>query len=435
MVPDWLRDAVVYEIFVDRFSNGNHHLDPPNVAAWGSAPCATGFMGGDLAGITSRLEYLADMGVSVLYLTPIFLASANHRYNTYDYFTIDPRVGTLDDFRELVAKVHRLGMRILLDGVFNHCGRGFFPFFDVMENGRASAWTGWFHVDDYPVDAYGCHRFEGWLGAAEVPEINLANPDARAYMLRVAEYWTAQGIDGWRLDAVPHVRHRAFWRELCHVVRRVNPEAYLLAEIWGDPSPWLGADFDGATNYAFRDAIVGFLFERSLTPSAFAERLERATCRDPHIAAGMCNLLGSHDTPRLWTLAGGDERLVRIALTLLFAFPGIPCVYYGDEIGLAGGAEPDNRRAMEWDERRWNADLRPLIGQLASARRSAPALCEGTWETVLADDNRGVCVFRRRSRDDECLVTVDLDAREARVGAAAEPMWPGTAGRRSATVT
>jgi glycosidase len=193
----------------------------------------------------------------------------------------------------------------------------------------------------------------------------------------------------------------------------VNPEAYLLAEIWEDPSPWLGADFDGATNYAFRDAVVGFCFERSLTASAFADRLERAARGDMRAAAGMCNLLGSHDTPRLWTLARGDERLVRMALTLLFAFPGIPCVYYGDEIGLEGGAEPDNRRTMEWDERRWNADLRPLMRALASARRSAPALREGNWETVAADDDRGVCVFRRRSRDDERVVTVDVAAREA----------------------
>jgi glycosidase len=415
VLPGWLREAVVYEIFVDRFANGNHWIDPPNAAAWGSAPGAAGFMGGDLAGIASRLEYLAGMGVNVLYLTPIFLASSNHRYNTYDYFTIDPRIGTLDEFRHLVANVHRRGMRILLDGVFNHCGRGFFPFFDVMENGEASAWAGWFRVDGYPVEAYGRHRFDGWLGAAEVPEIDLSNPGARDYMLRVAEYWTAQGIDGWRLDAVPHVRHRPFWAELRDVVRRVNPDAYLLAEIWEDPFPWLNAGFDGATNYAFREAVVQFLFARTLTASAFAACLERATSSDPCVAAGMCNLLGSHDTPRLWTLAGGDERLVRMALTLLFAFPGIPSVYYGDETGLEGGNEPDNRRAMEWDERRWNTNLRPFIHQLSARRRSVRALREGRWETDRVDDRRGLCVFRRRAGDDECLVIVDLEARSARL--------------------
>jgi glycosidase len=410
VVPGWLHEAVVYEIFVDRFANGNHWIDPPNVAEWRSAPGAAGFMGGDLAGIADRLPYLADLGVNVLYLTPIFLASSNHRYNTYDYFTIDPRVGTIDEFRLLVTGAHRLGMRILLDGVFNHCGRGFFPFFDVMENGAASAWAGWFRVDGFPVDAYGRHRFDGWLGAAEVPEIDLAHPEARAYMLRVAEYWTAQGIDGWRLDAVPHVRHRAFWGELREVVRRVNPDAYLLAEIWEDPSAWLGTGFDGATNYAFRDAVVEFLFTRTLTASAFAERLERATPPDPCAAAGMCNLLGSHDTPRLWSLADGDERLVRMALTLLFAFPGVPSLYYGDEIGLEGGPEPDNRRAMDWDERRWNVDLRPLIRQLSADRRSMRALREGTWETVQADDARERCVFRRRAGEEEYVIEVDRQA-------------------------
>jgi len=414
--PDWLRDAVIYEIFVDRFANGNRTLDPPNVAPWGSSPRVTGFMGGDLAGITSRLDYLTDMGVNVLYLTPIFLASSNHRYNTYDYFAIDPRLGSLDDFNRLVAEVHRRGLRILLDGVFNHCGRGFYPFFDVMENGAASAWADWFHIAGFPVDAYGGHRFDGWLGAAEVPEINLANPRARAYMLRVAEYWTMQGIDGWRLDAVAHVRHRSFWQELREVVRRVNPEAYLLAEIWDDPTPWLGHDFDGATDYEFCTALEQFLFEGTLTASAFAQRLDASAARQTrHSTRGMCNLVGSHDTPRIWTLAKGDEQLVRMAFTVLFAFPGVPCIYYGDEIGLDGGPEPDNRRAMEWNERRWNADLRAHIRELIAMRRSSPALCDGTWETIDADNDRGRCVFRRRAGDDECLLTVDLIARDARL--------------------
>ena len=348
MPASWLRDAVLYEIFVDRFANGDPRLDPPNVAPWGSTPLRDGFMGGDLAGITGRLDYLADLGVTLLYLTPIFLASSSDRYNTYDYFTIDPRLGSLDDFTRLVRSAHDRGMRVLLDGVFNHCGRGFFPFFDVMENGAASAWAGWFHLHGFPVDAYGACRFEGWLGSAEVPEINLANADARAYILRVAAYWTSQGIDGWRLDAVTHVRHRAFWTELREAVRRINPEAYLLAEIWGDPTPWMGDDFDGATNYDFREAVIDFLFSRSVTASAFAARLQASLARhEPHTALALCNVIGSHDTPRIWTLAGGDERLVRAALVLLVAFPGVPSIYYGDEAGLAGGADPDNRRAME----------------------------------------------------------------------------------------
>ena len=417
MRPGWLSDAVIYEIFVDRFAKYGHDAsDPPCSAAWMSAPPASGFMGGNLAGIVGRLDYLTEMGVNVLYLTPIFLASANHRYNTYDYFTIDPRVGTLDDFRKLVREVHRRGMRILLDGVFNHCGRGFFPFFDVMENGAASAWAGWFDVARHPVDAYGRHGFRGWLGSAEVPEIHLSNPEARAYMLRVAEYWTSQGIDGWRLDAVAHVRHRTFWSELRSVVRRVNPEAYLLAEIWEDPTPWLRGDFDGATNYAFREAVVEFLCTRSLTPAAFAARLASSLDRlDSGAMHGMCNLLGSHDTPRLWTVAGGDTEVVRTALTLLFAFPGIPCVYYGDEAALNGGAEPDSRCAMDWNLARWSTDLRSFIRNLAALRRATPALRSGSWETLSVDDDRGLCMFRRRAGDSVCELTVDRDSREARL--------------------
>jgi glycosidase len=196
----------------------------------------------------------------------------------------------------------------------------------------------------------------------------------------------------------------------------VNPDAYLLAEIWEDPTSWLGPDFDGATDYEFRTAVERFLLEGTLSASAFARCLEACAARQATLSTpGMCNLVGSHDTPRLWTLAKGDERLVRMTFTLLFAFPGVPCIYYGDETGLEGGPEPDNRRAMEWDRQRWNTDLRSHIRELAAMRRSSPALRGGNWETVEADDERGRCVFRRHAGDDECLLTVDLVARDARV--------------------
>ena len=414
--PDWIPKAVAYQIFVDRFCNGDPSLDPPNVVPWGSPPTAAGFMGGDLRGISKRLDYLADLGVNLVCLTPLFMSASNHRYDAYDYYRLDPRLGGMADFRELIREAHRRGIRILLDGVFNHCGRGFFPFFDVMENGAHSAWKDWFYVDGFPVDAYGEHRFASWQRAPSLPELNLANPRVRDYLLRVAEFWTAEGIDGWRMDAVRHARHREFWGELREAVRRVNPAAYVFAEIWEDPGPWLERGyFDGATNYRLRETLLEFVLHRSIGASEFARRLTTLLGRYPWpTTLGMWNLIGSHDTPRIRTLAGGDLERVKLALMLQFFLPGIPALYYGDEIGLEGGGDPDNRRAMVWEAARWSHGLRECVRKLAAMRRSLPALQRGAWAAIHANDRSGLCVLlRRHAGESAALVLHNGERRES----------------------
>jgi cyclomaltodextrinase / maltogenic alpha-amylase / neopullulanase len=404
----WARRAVFYQVFLDRFANGDPTLDPRNTQPWGSAPTSRGYTGGDLRGLTERLPYLEDLGVSAICLTPVFMSSSNHRYNTYDYRRIDPRLGTLEDFRLLLRESERRGMRVLLDGVFNHCGRGFFPFFDVMENGADSSWADWFKIEGFPLQAYGTPRFRAWLNCPELPEFNLANPAVRRYLLEVVDLWTRTGIGGWRLDAVPHVEHLCFWRELRETVRAANPSAYLLAEIWRDASPWLATGlFDGATNYPFRELVLSFVVRRSMRPSEFAGRLADLLRRTGWpTCLTMCNLVGSHDTPRLWTLARGHEAAVKAALLLQFAFPGIPAIYYGDEIGLAGGRDPDNRRTMEWRRGHWNEGLRDCVRALAGLRRASRALQEGTWRTLVADDESGTCAFARSIGLEHVVVAV-----------------------------
>lgn len=410
----WFRDAVAYQIFVDRFANGDPGLDPVNVVPWGSQPSKTGFMGGDLRGITNRLDYLVGLGVNLILLTPIFISSSNHRYNTYDYYKIDPRLGTIEDLRRLIGEAHRRGMRVLFDGVFNHCGRGFFPFFDVMENGAASEWREWFYINGFPVEAYGTHRFLAWQNTPALPEFNLANRCVREYLLRVVEFWTREGIDGWRLDAVLHVRHGEFWRELRELVLHINPAAYLLAEIWEDPKLWLDAGyFDGATNYQFRELVLKFVLEESISASDFAGRLDELVTRQPWpIALGMCNLVGSHDTPRIRTLARGNRARVKLALLLQFFFPGIPAIYYGDEIGLEGGQDPDNRRAMEWDPTRWDQDLRLFVRELTACRHTLRPLRSGAWQTIIADDHKRLCVFMRHCGAEIALLVIGNGERE-----------------------
>jgi len=404
--PSWTADAVAYQIFVDRFARGPV-VGCPGAARWRDRPDAPrAIVGGDLRGIRDRLDDLNRLGVDLLCLTPIFLAASYHRYDTHDYHRIDPRLGTLDDLRDLVAAAHRRGMRILLDGVFNHCGRGFFPFVDVMENGADSAFGDWFHITGFPVDAYGAARYRCWFDTPSLPEFDLAHPDARAHLLDAARYWTAQGIDGWRLDAVPHVEHRPFWREFRRVVLAVNPDAYLVGEIWGDPTPWLvTGDLDGATNYPLRERILDFVVRRSLRPSRLAGELARLAARNP--ATVMLNPLGSHDTPRLATLARGDAERVRLALLLLFFFPGVPALYYGDEVGMEGGQDPDNRRLMTWDPEPTGEGLRRFVGRLVRARRALAPLRRGDWRTLFTDDSHGVAAFARRWRDEEAMLVVN----------------------------
>ena len=261
-------------------------------------------MGGDLPGIVQKLDYLQDLGVNAIYLNPIFLASSNHRYNTYDYYQIDHRFGSAADFQQLLAALHRRRMRIILDGVFNHCGRGFYPFHDLVENQQASPYQDWFFVRNFPLNPYGEHQYATWHTSRNLPQFNLANREVREYLLGVARYWTRQGIDGWRLDAAADVSDPSFWQDFRTVVKQENPQAYLVGEVWADAATWLQGDrFDGTTNYELRSAIVDFLIRGVLPATAFAQRLAALIQKYAVAASAMYNLVGSHDTPRILTLA------------------------------------------------------------------------------------------------------------------------------------
>lgn len=398
---------MIYQVFVDRFARGRPA--GADLQPWGARPGHTGFMGGDLSGILERLDYVVDLGADVLCLTPIFEAPSNHRYDTADYFAIDPRLGILEDFRALVRAAHERGIRILLDGVFNHCGETFRPYLDLQESGDRSRYRSWFRTTGEADSERAPIACETWKDAPSMPLLNLGCPAVRDYVYRVATYWTRQGIDGWRLDAVPHVERREFWQGFRSVVRSINPETYLLAEVWGDARPWLdGGRFDGSTNYPLRDLLVAFAIKRSIRASRFAAELERLLGHHPSPTAHyMCNLLGSHDTSRVWTLAAGHLERLQLAFLLLFCCPGIPSVYYGDEIGLEGGEDPDNRRAMEWDRDKWSIELRRYIQRLIVVRKSHLALRAGDWQTLFVDDRLDLCVFARSCSSGTAIVAVN----------------------------
>ena len=418
--PSWVADAVVYQIFPDRFRRSGRvraqsHLP---LDSWGSEPTENCFQGGDLLGVVDALDYLQEMGINCLYLTPIFSSAANHRYHAFDYFEVDPLLGGNAAFDALIAAVHGRGMRLVLDGVFNHCGRGFWAFHHLAENGSASPYRDWFHVHSWPVRPYPAEGedcgYDAWWALPDLPKFNHANPAVREHLLAVARHWLERGIDGWRLD-VPAEVPADFWSAFRQVVRDVNPDAWIVGEVWGDARAWLGGGyFDGVMNYRLGWSSLCWVAgtglrqtyrnaEYPLNPLSTAELIEiwttTASWYRPVVNRAQMNLLDSHDVPRALHTLNGDAAALKLALLLLFLQPGAPCLYYGTEAGLAGGPEgehstgpgPACREAFPWDER-WPLDLRPWISQLTDLRRRYPDLREGAlrWSAVGNDGLQGI---------------------------------------------
>ncbi|MBQ7080520.1 MAG: glycoside hydrolase family 13 protein [Fibrobacter sp.] len=381
--PNWVKDAVFYQIFPDRFCRSAKYKAVGKFVDWDTLPTRENMFGGNLAGICEKLEYIASLGVNAIYLCPIFKSNSNHRYHTVDYFEIDPVLGTLKDFDKLVKKAHKLGLRVILDGVFNHCSRGFFQFNSLMELGKNSPYVDWFHVHGWPLHAYsGKPNYDCWWGYPALPKFNTDNPDVREYLFSVGEYWMKRGIDGWRLDVPNEIDDDSFWQEFRRRIKAINPDAYIVGEIWDEPSRWLQGDqFDGVMNYPLRKAVLAYLFdEKPIDLAEFAKRLREAF---PEGRFGVpMNLLGSHDTIRLASLPCSNLQRVKLALTLLFFLPGAPCIYYGDEIGMLGGKDPDNRRAFPWDKL-LEGQSKPIynyIRELIELRNNSPVLRDGTLE-------------------------------------------------------
>jgi cyclomaltodextrinase / maltogenic alpha-amylase / neopullulanase len=413
--PAWVRDAIFCQIFPDRFAQSSRVVKPGPLEPWDSQPTVHGFKGGDLLGIVEKLDYLVDLGINALYLTPIFASASNHRYHTYDYLTVDPLLGGDAALRELLDSAHDRDMRLILDGVFNHTGRGFWPFHHVLETGASSPYRRWFHFDEtaleagHPLLAYpppgtppGGLGYEAWWGMPALPKLNTDEPAVREYLFGVAEHWLRFGIDGWRLDVPTEIDDEAFWQEFRARCRAVNPDAYLVGEIWHLAADWLLGDrFDALMNYPLGEAILGYAggaeldltvvrahheYAGSVIPrdgvAMGAKLVELLAAYDPATVAVQLNLLGSHDAPRLRTVLGGSAARVRIATLLQATLPGASCLYYGDEIGLLGGNDPACRGAFPWDDTRWAGGLRESVRALLRLRSAEPALRDGPLTIV-----------------------------------------------------
>ena len=396
--PAWVKDAIFYQIFPDRFCRSERYHAAGKFVPWGTKPTRENMFGGNLAGIESKLTYIKSLGANAIYLCPIFKSNSNHRYHTVDYFEIDPVLGTLADFDRLVEKAHRLGLRIILDGVFNHCSRGFFQFNSLMELGPDSPYVDWFHVKGWPLNAYsGKPNYECWWNYPALPKFNTDCTEVREYLFKVAEYWTKRGIDGWRLDVPNEIDDDSFWQEFRRRVKRINRDAYIVGEIWDNPERWLQGDqFDGVMNYPFRRAVMDYLFERKGSADEFLQRLCDAF---PENRFGIqMNLLGSHDTTRIASQPRTSLDRIKLAYALMFFLPGAPCIYYGDEIGMEGGKDPDCRRTFPWDElaARKAQPIYKFIRSLTRMRLENPVLRDGKVE--IESDGDGFTVTRTLGR-------------------------------------
>jgi glycosidase len=500
--PAWTQNAVIYQIFPDRFFNGRlandpetgdpRYDDPILALPWGTLPegycrnyadgathCPWRFddtppdsspaveqprgrdyFGGDLKGVTIKLGYLKNLGVTAIYFNPIFFARSNHRYDTAGYYQIDPALGTLEDFQNLVYRANRLGIRVILDGVFNHLSSDS-PFFDRYHHypevgaceSANSPYRAWFYFHDVApgtgscVDSQGvadAATYDGWFGFDSIPVIKKDNPEVQDYFLydsnSVTRYWLQQGAAGWRMDVSGDPSFPSgYWEGFRGVVKGADPNALLISETWQKDSTLLrmlrGDRFDTTMNYRLRDAVIGLLapgpFDskgfadsgRVLAPSEFASRILSIREDTPAPAYySMMNLLDSHDTERLrWTLTPGAEttaekelntanvaeglRRQKIAALIQFTLPGAPTVYYGDEAGLTGDDDPDDRRTFPWGA--VNADLWEHYRTLSALHFKTPSLVSGDLRVLLADDAAGAVAYVRKMPAQATLMAIN----------------------------
>ncbi|NLF65953.1 MAG: alpha-amylase [Chloroflexi bacterium] len=430
--PEWVKDAVFYQIFPDRFATSSHVPKPKNLQAWDAPPTHHGFKGGDLLGVVEKLDYLKSLGVNAIYFNPIFASTANHRYHTHDYYVVDPLLGGNPAFFEMLEAAHANGFRVVIDGVFNHASRGFFQFNHLLEAGRESPYVDWFYPYGWPLNAYNENErpnYAAWWGLHALPKFNAQNPMVREFLWNVATYWLEQGVDGWRLDVPAEIDDDSFWREFRRRCKQVNPEAYIVGELWGDAHRWLSGDqFDAQMNYPFMRAALGFFgghnldqrdtihtglgYIQTLDATGFAQALTAMHEKyHPEIVQAQLNMLGSHDTPRVFTIVNGDLSTLSLLFLCQMTVAGAPNIYYGDEIGLPGGRDPDSRRAFPWhDEASWRTDLLADVRRFVALRHSTPALRRGDFRVLYAE--RQVVVFQRRLGDEVAVVAFNAGFHE-----------------------
>ena len=402
--PSWVEGTVWYQIMSDRFCRGSHGPKRVPLKDWNDRETVTGFdfYGGDLRGIIEKLPYLQELGITGIYLLPVFLSNSNHKYNTSDYETIDPDFGTEEDMVELVEKAHALGIRVMVDAVFNHSGTEFFAWKDVWEKGEGSRYFDWFCIHKLPFERKRASlrdgRFDGFAFIDSMPKLNTGNPEVVDYCIARCRHWVKDWhVDGIRFDVGNEVSHQ-FLKAVNAALKPLNPELFLLGEIWHDSIQWLqGDEYDSVMNYPFFESLHNFWVDEDSTSRDLMYAMNRVYSLYPEqVNRCIFNFLDTHDTLRALNRCGSLDVFYQ-QLAVLMTMPGTACVYYGTEIAMPGGHDPDCRRTMPWDEIAAgdHADAMAELKKLIALRKNCPATrgAQIQWQPDPANP-RLVCYHR-----------------------------------------
>ncbi|MCM3165310.1 glycoside hydrolase family 13 protein [Peribacillus frigoritolerans] len=409
--PEWVKDTIWYQIFPERFANGNPANDPEGVKPWGSEdPAVDNFFGGDFEGIIEHLDYLENLGINGIYFTPIFHAHSNHKYDTIDYRSIDPQFGTKETLKTLIAECHKRNIRVMLDAVFNHSGYYFPPFQDLLEKGEKSKYKDWFHPHSFPLKGGERPNYETFGFFESMPKLNTKNPEVKEYLLEVSAYWIKEfDIDAWRLDVANEV-DQPFWREFRTTVKSIKPDLYILGEIWHDSMPWLRGDqFDAVMNYPFTNQVFRLIASQTINAREFTEEMTAIYHSYPtNVFDVTFNLLGSHDTPRIFTDCGEDLARAKLIHAILLTFNGSPCIYYGDEIGLTGDMDPGCRKCMVWEEEKQNTELLNEIKALIHLRKEERLLAnDGEFKFLDTAGNENIVAYQKYNEKRSVVILIN----------------------------
>lgn len=403
--PDWAKNKVVYQIFPSRFATSKD----VSQEEWYQAPIDhKADLKGDLRGIIDHLDHIKELGADIIYMTPIFESPSSHKYNTVDYYKIDPSFGTEADIRELVEKAHALGIRVIMDAVFNHTGTDFFAFKDVQEKQEKSPYVDWYYINDFPLKMqFGTKpNFKTFSYFGGMPKLNLQNNEVAEYCINVGRYWMEKyNIDGWRLDVGDEVSHK-FWRRFRSAMKETNPEALIIGEVWHHAEDFLdGEEWDTVMNYPFCFAMENLIAKESITVSQFLGQMGYLEGNlHTKIYPLLWNLIDSHDFSRFMYRCGENVDRFKLGVGLQVLWPGMPFIYYGDEYGMTGGNDPDCRRGMAWDEAYQNQEVYQWYRKLLQIRKQYPVLTEGRIKDVVCDDAQGVFAVVRELDGEELVL-------------------------------
>lgn len=426
-VPDWVHDAVVYNIFPDSFATSHKYISLEATQMDYHGQTVNGKLGGTLRGITENVDYLKELGINCVYLNPIFTAGEYHKYDLLDYFQVDPIFGGEVAFREMVDTLHANGIRIIIDGVFNHCGWYFFAFDDVVRNQEQSEYCDWFYHLEFPVErpetpeeypTYACFAYERMM-----PKLDTSNPKVRDYFCKVGRYWVEEfGIDGWRLDVASEVDD-GFWRAFRRAVKEVNPDALLIGEVWESANHWLQGDmFDSAMNYDFRKHCNLFFAEGSIDAADFAGRITNMLMRyRVQTVPAQLNLLDSHDVSRFLSLCNGNTNKYKLAILFMMTFVGMPTIFYGDELGIQGVQEEEYRHPMLWNG--GDEELHGFFRKAITMRHELAALRRGNFRMISAEQGSGLIIYARSLEHQTVTICINRSDRAATLREIPGSLW------------